>query len=195
MDAHDTPATTVANGTEGKKKPKAKAAKAHTKAHTKAKAKNEAKEARKRAEASADAPPMSNPKFKHVAKRRRSSGRGATPGEIGKSLVELFNSGRAEEVERLWHHKRVESIESDGMVFEGRKGIAEKNAWWHDHHEIHAAQADGPYVGATGFAVRFTMDISARHGPDAGRRMSFAEIGVYTVEKGKIVREEFLAGC
>ena len=128
-------------------------------------------------------------KFKHVAKKKLATGKGATPGEIGKSLVELFNSGRASEVEKLWHHKRIESIEGDGSVFEGKKGIAEKNAWWYSNFEVHSAKADGPFVGATGFSVQFMLDCT----PKGGQRMSSREIGVYTVSKGKIVREEFMS--
>ena len=133
------------------------------------------------------------PAFRHVARKKRSSGKGPTPAEIGASLVALFNSGKADEVPGLWHHKRIESIESDGTVFEGRKGVAEKDAWWHANFTVHSALAEGPFVGATGFAVVFTMEISPVAGEGAGQRTKVREVGVYTVEKGKIVREEFLA--
>jgi hypothetical protein len=132
------------------------------------------------------------PSFKHVAKKRLTTGKGASAAEIGASLVQLFNQGKSDEVERRWHHKKIESIEGDGMVFLGAKGIAEKNAWWFGAYEMHAAQAEGPFVGATGFTVHFTMEISPRAG---GPRMSMREVGVYTVEKGKIVREEFMGLC
>lgn len=134
-------------------------------------------------------PPM--PKFKHVLKKKLSTGKGATPAEVGRSLVDLFNAGKADEVERLWHHKKIESIEGDGSVFLGRKGIAEKNAWWYANFEVHSARAEGPFLGATGFSVLFTMECT----PKGGARMSAREVGVYTVEKGKIVREEFMSLC
>ncbi len=133
------------------------------------------------------------PAFRHVARKKRSSGKGATPAEIGASLVALFNSGKAEEVPGLWHHKRIESIESDGTVFEGRKGVAEKDAWWNANFTVHTARAEGPFTGATGFAVVFEMEISPVGNP--GGRTKVREVGVYTVEKGKIVREEFLAAA
>ncbi len=137
------------------------------------------------------APPM--PKFKNVAKKRLTTGKGASAAEVGASLVQLFNRGKASEVEKLWHHKKIESIEGDGSVFLGKKGVDEKNAWWHGAFESHNAVAEGPFVGATGFSVHFTMEVSPRGG---GERMTMREIGVYTVEKGKIVREEFMAlGC
>lgn len=133
------------------------------------------------------------PAFRHVARKKRSSGKGATPAEIGTSLVALFNSGKAHEVPGLWHHKRIESIESDGTVFEGRKGVAEKDAWWNANFTVHTARAEGPFTGATGFAVVFEMEISPAANP--GERTKVREVGVYTVEKGKIVREEFLASA
>ena len=133
------------------------------------------------------------PSFRHVAKRKLSSGKGATPAEIGASLVALFNSGKSAEVPGLWHHKRIESIESDGTVFEGRKGVAEKDAWWYANFTVHTARAEGPFVGATGFAVVFEMEISPVGNPDG--RTKVREVGVYTVEKGTIVREEFLAAA
>ena len=133
------------------------------------------------------------PAFRHVARKKRSSGKGPTPAEIGASLVALFNSGKAHEVPGLWHHKRIESIESDGTVFEGRKGVAEKDAWWNANFTMHSALAEGPFAGATGFAVVFEMEISPVANP--GERTKVREVGVYTVEKGKIVREEFLAAA
>jgi hypothetical protein len=145
----------------------------------------------KLAEAPADGGPAM-PSFRHVAKKRLTTGKGASAAEIGASLVQLFNQGKSEEVERLWHHKKIESIEGDGTVFLGAKGISEKNAWWFGAYEMHAAQAEGPFVGATGFTVHFSMEISPRAG---GPRMTMREVGVYTVEKGKIVREEFMGLC
>lgn len=182
-------------------KKNSKKSKSHSKADSKSKSKVKSK-APKSAPAEASAPsvdagaaaggPPAMPKFKNVAKKRLTTGKGATASEIGHSLVTLFNQGKAEEVERLWHHKKIESIEGDGTVFLGRKGIAEKNAWWYGAFEIHSAKATGPFVGATGFTVQFTMEISPR-GTD--QRMSSTEVGVYTVSKGKIVREEFMGMC
>ncbi|MDZ4754505.1 MAG: nuclear transport factor 2 family protein [Phycisphaerae bacterium] len=142
--------------------------------------------------ADAAQPPMSKagPKFKHAEKKKLSTGKGSSAAEIGASLVSFFNAGKASEVERQWHHKNIESIEGDGTVHLGRKGIREKNAWWSSSFDTHTALAEGPYVGATGFAVHFTITISPKGTDD---RMTMREVGVYTVNKGKIVREEFCA--
>ncbi len=149
-----------------------------------------AKRAAKSSDAGAGGPPM--PKFKNIAKKRLTTGKGASPAEIGASLVALFNQGKTAEVEKRWHHKKIESIEGDGMVFLGKKGIDEKNAWWYGAFEMHSGVAEGPFVGATGFTVHFTIEVTPRAG---GTRMKMREVGVYTVEKGKIVREEFMGMC
>ena len=129
------------------------------------------------------------PKFKHLRKRPLSSGKGATPREIGESLVALFNAGKADEAERTWYHRRIESIEADGMVFDGLKGVAEKSAWWLANHTIRAAKAEGPFVCSTGFTVIFSMTIE----PKGGAAFEMREAGVYAVEKGRIVREQFMS--
>jgi hypothetical protein len=177
------------NGAKANGQSKGKS-KGKTKSEAKREAKSEAKIEKQVSAESAGGPPM--PAFKHVAKKKLSTGKGATPAEIGSSLVTLFNQGKTEEVERLWHHKNIESIEGDGSVFLGRKGVAEKNAWWYSTFEMHSAHAEGPFVGASGFAVHFTMEVSPRAGGD---RMKSTEVGVYTVSKGKIVREEFMGTC
>ena len=173
-----------------KKGPKKEQKKEQKKDRKKAKASAPKKAGSASAEATSGG--MGMPTFKHVAKKKLSTGKGASAAEIGKSLVDLFNQGKTDEFERLWHHKQIESIEGDGSVFLGRKGVNEKNAWWYGAFEMHSGIAEGPFVGATGFSVRFTIEVTPRAG---GERMTFTEVGVYTVSKGKIAREEFMGLC
>jgi hypothetical protein len=49
-------------------------------------------------------------------------------------------------------------------------------------------EVGGPWVGATGFAVKFALEASQK---STGNRIQMEEIAVYTVHNGKIVREEF----
>jgi hypothetical protein len=148
--------------------------------------KGEKSEKSSNSDSSAQAPAM--PKFKHLRKKKLTSGKGATPREVGESLVALFNAGKADEAEKTWYHRKIESIEGDGSVFDGLKGVAEKSAWWCSENKIIAAKADGPFVCSTGFTVIFTMTVERTD----GTRMEFREAGVYTVEKGRIVREQFM---
>ncbi|MFN0132597.1 MAG: SnoaL-like domain-containing protein [Phycisphaerales bacterium] len=122
------------------------------------------------------------------------TGKGATPTEIGNDLVSMFNAGHFKEIEEKWWAKSVVSVEGEGVSMEwrGRKAVDAKNAGWLETHTIHGASAEGPYVGATGFAVRFRMDVEDKSN---GQRTMMEEVGVYTVERGKIVREEFMYGA
>jgi len=121
------------------------------------------------------------------------TGKGASPLEVGQEFVDLFNGGKYEDIETgLWSRKVV-SVEGMGVsrAWHGRKAVRAKNDRWMATHRIHDATCEGPYVGATGFAVRFSMDVEDTA---TGDRTRMNEVGVYTVERGKIVREEFMYG-
>ncbi|MFM9997130.1 MAG: SnoaL-like domain-containing protein [Phycisphaerales bacterium] len=120
-----------------------------------------------------------------------STGKGATPAQIGADLIAMFNKGQFKEIEAKYWSPDIESVEGVGvaMAWRGRKAVDAKNAWWMSDHVLHGASAEGPFVGASGFAVRFRMDVETK---STGQRQNMDEVGVYTVEKGKIVREEFM---
>jgi ketosteroid isomerase-like protein len=46
----------------------------------------------------------------------------------------------------------------------------------------------GPFLGDRQFAVRYEFDTTSK---ETGQRNRMAEMALYTVEDGKIVREEF----
>lgn len=117
------------------------------------------------------------------------TGSGPSAREIGSDLVRLCNMGNLSEPVKKWYHRNIDSIEADGQLWLGLKGIEAKNAWWTQTFEMHSFAAEGPYVGATGFAVKFTMSVTNRM---TGERTDMSEVGVYTVKNGKIVREEFM---
>jgi hypothetical protein len=128
------------------------------------------------------------PRFKHLRKKKLSSGKGPSAEEIGQSLVALFNAGKSDEAESTWYHRKIESIEDDGSVFDGWKGVQEKSKWWKEHFTILSMEAKGPYVSATGFTVIYVGRLRM---PD-GTQVDAHECGVYTVERGRIVREQFM---
>ena len=116
----DTAAKKAAKEARKAEKAAAKAAEEAARAADKS-AKREAKKAAKAGGA---------PSFKHVRKKKLASGKGPTPQEIGESLVALFNAGKSDEAESTWYHRKIESIEDDGSVFKGWKGVQEKGKWW-----------------------------------------------------------------
>jgi hypothetical protein len=120
-------------------------------------------------------------------------GTGSAPSsaEVGRQLVEMFNRGQLREVEQQLWGEGIVSVEGMGMAWRGRKAVEEKNAEWNRSHRIHGGSAEGPYGGATGFAVKFVMDVEDLA---SGKRSRFEEVGVYKVRNGKIVEEEFMYG-
>lgn len=119
------------------------------------------------------------------------TGDGASALEIGQDLVAMFNRGDWKQIEDKYWSADVESIEGVGvgMGWRGQAAVGEKNADWMADHTVHGASAEGPYVGSTGFAVKFRMDVETK---STGTRDMMEEIGVYSVRDGKIVREEFM---
>jgi len=185
--AHEARKAEKAAAKEAEKAAKAaaKAAKAAEKAAAKAAKKDGKKDGKKSSKPEASG---AAPRFKHVRKKKLSSGKGPTPQEIGASLVSLFNAGKSDEAEQTWYHRKIDSIEDDGSVFEGWKGVQEKGAWWKENFTVLSMKASGPYVCSTGFTVVYSGRVRM---PD-GTEVDAHECGVYTVEDGRIVREQFM---
>ncbi len=116
--------------------------------------------------------------------------------EVGTKLVEHCKAGNnMKAVEELYGKDivTVEPMSMPDMPAEqhGLDAVRKKHEWWNNNHEIHSANAEGPFVHGERFAVVFDYDITATGGPQAGQRNRFKEVGLYTVKDGKIVREEF----
>ena len=111
--------------------------------------------------------------------------------KIAQEVVDHANSGAESDFplwDKHWHDDFV-SIESDGMKFEGRKAVEAKHAEWFKTVTMHSCSAHGPYATPNGFCVRYEMDCESKDG--SWPRMQMDEIAVYTVENGKVVKEEF----
>jgi len=70
----------------------------------------------------------------------------------------------------------------------GVSKIKGKNQWWIDNHDVHGSVAEGPFLHGDRFIVRFKHDFTPKH---EGKRMTMEETGRYTVQNGKVVKEEF----
>lgn len=120
------------------------------------------------------------------------TGRGPGPAEIGADFVAMFNGGAKDQaIWDKWFNRNFESTEGRGLRWIGRKAVQAKCDEWAAEYVVHSAKADSLFVGATGFAVRYLVDME--HAP-TGRRHMADEIGVYTVRNGKVVAEEFMYG-
>lgn len=116
---------------------------------------------------------------------------------VGKKLVELCRQGKNMEALDSLYSPKIVSIEAGSTSpdmparMEGIEAIKGKAAWWEQNHEVHKAEAEGPYPHGDRFIVHFKYDITAKGGPMAGKRMTLDETALYTVKDGKVIHEEF----
>tara|TARA_R110000782_G_scaffold19101_14_gene52128 strand:- start:25590 stop:25997 length:408 start_codon:yes stop_codon:yes gene_type:complete len=121
----------------------------------------------------------------------QSSNQTETVRKIANDLVEHCRKNSDSDVP-LWDKhfaKDFVSVEGDGMTFTGKDQVLAKHQKWHADVVNHGTTVTGPFVGPSGFSVIFDMDIESKSG--AFPRMKMREVADYTVENGKVVREEF----
>lgn len=116
-----------------------------------------------------------------------------TTQEIGKRYVALCQSGKMEACLDELYAKDAVSVEaaaSPGMekTAKGLDAIRAKGKEWSKNNVAHSAEVSGPYPNENRFAVRFAFDVTNK---PTGKRMKMDEVGLFTVENGKITREEF----
>lgn len=115
--------------------------------------------------------------------------------DVGRRFVEAMRERRGIAHVNEIYAENAESIEAvappgrDVRIAKHRDSIKAKRADWVATHDIHSLEADGPYVHPPNqFAVRFKAEVTQKA---TGRKMTLREIATYTVEYGKITREEF----
>lgn len=90
------------------------------------------------------------------------------------------------------HAESVEAVVPPGRdvrVAKGRSAIKAKRTDWLLTHVIEKLDADGPYIHPPNrFGVRFDAQVTQKA---TGHQLNLREIAIYSVEDGKIVREEF----
>ena len=87
-----------------------------------------------------------------------------------------------------YRERRTRRHAGHGTDAAGIANIKGKNQWWVDNHEVHGSVAEGPFPHGDHFIVRFKYDVTPKH---KGKRMTMDKTGLYTVQNGKIVKEEF----
>ncbi len=113
--------------------------------------------------------------------------------EIAKKYVALCQAHQNHAALETLFSPEADSVESaamPGMPAEAKalKAIIEKGKQWLDNHEVHGSKVDGPWPHGNRFVVRFGYDVTNK---PSGRRFQMEEAALFTVENGKIVREEF----
>ena len=113
--------------------------------------------------------------------------------EISNRYVALCKEGKYEACLDELFSKDAVSVEAwappgTDPVASGIAAIRAKGEWWMNNHEVHSGEVFGPYPNGDRFMVRFVFDLTNK---PSNRRMNMDEIGLFTVENGKIIREEF----
>ena len=113
--------------------------------------------------------------------------------DVAKKYFELCKNHQNHVAVETLFSPDVVSVEAAAMPgspaeVRGVKAVQDKGKQWMANHEVHSAKAEGPWPHGNRFAVRFTYDVTNK---PSGRRMQMDEIGLFTVDNGKIVREEF----
>ena len=116
-----------------------------------------------------------------------------TTGAVAQELVALCRAGRnLDAIAKLYSTKivSIEPVGSETMPAQmtGIDAIRRKNESWFADNEVHAAEVNGPFVGDHQFAVQYDFETTFK---PAGRRIRMSEMALYTVQDGKIVREQF----
>jgi len=115
--------------------------------------------------------------------------------KIGDALIKGCREGTEKQGLQELYAKNAVSVEAlampgqDSPEAHGIQAIQDKHEWWENAHEIHSAKVEGPFFhGKNQFSAIFELDVTNK---EMGERMQMKEVGVYTVENDKIVREEF----
>ena len=112
---------------------------------------------------------------------------------MGKESVSLCREGKnLEAIEQLYSPDIV-SVEAAPMPglqqIETRiEAIKAKNTWWIDNYEIYGREVLGPFPHGNRFIAHFSFEVTSKQ---SGQRMTMEEMGLHTVESGKVARGEF----
>ena len=111
--------------------------------------------------------------------------------QIAARLVELCRRGDDVVAQRELYSDDVTSIEPEGTpggVVRGRAALAEKAKMFAERFDVHGGTVSDPVIAGDFFACTMTVEVTDRQ---SKQRMTLAEVCVYEVKNGKIVREQF----
>ena len=116
---------------------------------------------------------------------------------LANRFVELCNNGKYFDVMEEMYAPDIVSVEADGREVPGKRPVIQKSRDWQAVNAIHGGQVRGPFFASAATAARdtsgqfacfFSIDVT----PQAtGRRVTYEEVGLYTVQDEKITREQF----
>jgi hypothetical protein len=113
--------------------------------------------------------------------------------EIAQRYVTLCQEGKNDVCLDELYAKNALSVEAapppgGERTSKGLDAIRAKGKGWQETHIVHSAEVSGPFPHENRFAVHFTFDVTDK---PSGKRTKMDEVGLFTIENGKITREEF----
>ena len=112
-----------------------------------------------------------------------------TTEEVAKKVVELVRKQAWHEALDTLYDKEIVSVEATAPESRGKEAVRGKIDWWVNAMEVHSFKASEPFVAHDRFVVQYDADVTEK---ESKQRQQISEVGVYTVQDGKIAREEFL---
>lgn len=117
----------------------------------------------------------------------------ASPFEVGSQLIALWKAGKAAEAITTLYSPDVISVEAVSRPggereTRGIEACLAKGKQFRERCEVHGASAEGPLPHGDRVAALLRYDVTERA---TGERRTMQEIAVYTIQGGKVVREEF----
>ncbi|HEY7371361.1 MAG TPA: nuclear transport factor 2 family protein [Polyangia bacterium] len=116
-----------------------------------------------------------------------------TTQEIAQRYVTLCQQGKFDTCLDELYSKNAVSVEAavppgTDKTAKGLDAIRAKGKDWAQSHVVHSAEVSGPFPNENRFAVRFLFDVTDK---PSGKRSTMDEVGLFTIENGKITKEEF----
>lgn len=113
--------------------------------------------------------------------------------EVANKWAEYCRTGQSDKAYQELYGKDCISLEMEGaqgfpQKSEGMEAIQKKGQMWNEMIEnFHGMEIEGPIVAGNHFTASMKMDITMKGQP---RRVD-EEVGIFRVENGKIVHEQF----
>jgi len=115
-----------------------------------------------------------------------------TTQEVANKLVQYCREGKFEQVYTELYSPDIVSVEPEGApnrIVKGLDGIAKKGKEFESKIEkINSSYVSDPIVAENFFSCTMLMNVNMKGVPNS---FNMDEVCVYTVSKGKVVREEF----
>lgn len=116
-----------------------------------------------------------------------------TTQDVADKLVALCKEGKNMDAIEALYSVDIVSVEAfapqgSSRETKGLEAVIKKSLNFRHTHQVHSSIVEGPLVAGDHFVVRFKVDSTFM--PEM-RRFDFDELGIYKVQDGKIVYEEF----